>query len=261
MQPTIDRNTPDVITNLFEGDVLDDGRNSYRIIKAELGWIRNYAWLKFDGRSKPDLVPGDNIFDTFANSKSGDRFRYDTNGMTGTYLGEVQWRSASVKVVDASFVGVPKKKDVKDLYLALYLSGDKDAFKKYVKGTQDIDMERFKVTPGAPSEIAPAERFTKWELIPYVVAVNGPMPKEEILRQVQRLQGRPYVPGSNHSYFMDDARGRNFGLPEKKGVVSRGLLKVDHKKGNTLVYGLGELGKAEAKRLINALGQEPGKAV
>ena len=103
-------------------------------------------------------------------------------------------------------------------------------------------------------------KITKAHIICNLLAVNGPMAKDELLRQTAIIEGKPYRPGSNGSYFHPVAqRGSPFytrahyDRQAKSSLVANGTIKVVAKQGNTFMYDLdtkGFLIAQEYKQLI-----------
>lgn len=237
MEKTIDRKSSDALTALKGGDVLLINGASMQIVRAELGYIRHDAWLRFDDnehdRVKGTLVSMGSVGSVFAASRPGDAFRY-TNGLTGTYLGEIQYRETHLRVTPVAYARDPKKHQIVDIRLVLFRSGDRRALGAMGWYQWSYNAEEVQVT----SSLAPAVQapdITKWDALPYVVSVHGPLTRAQALKHAQQVLCLPYVPGSNHSYFTED-----------DNVVSRGLLQVVGKKGNALVYDLAPKGRERA---------------
>ena len=245
----IDRKSPDALTALKTGDVLLVKGAHLQVLRPELGYIRHSAWVKFDGEhgaGDPDgtLVSMGSVHEVFANSKPGDTFRYQTNGLTGTYLGEVQYRETHLSAVPVAHAAAPRKDQIVNLTLVLFRAGDRQAMDTMRRYEYMHNAEDVQVTAALTSPI-PVKGVTKWSALAYVVGVHGPLTRAQALKHAQQVLGLPYVPGSNSSYFA-----------ENDNVVSRGLLAVVGKKGNALVYGLGPKGRDAAAAAASVLAKQ-----
>ena len=107
-----------------------------------------------------------------------------------------------------------------------------------------------------------AKKVTKAHIISHLLATKGPMTKAELLSQTAAIEGKPYRPNSNVSYFMPVAqRGSpyytNNGEYErmaKSSLVANGTIKVVGKQGNTLIYGLDVKGFEKAQEYKEMMG-------
>lgn len=82
---------------------------------------------------------------------------------------------------------------------------------------------------------------TKAHIICHLLATRGPMTKAELLQETARIEGKPYRPGSNISYFVpyNDLSGAYY-MPSKSAMngslVYNGSITPAGKRGNSLLY-------------------------
>ncbi len=119
-----------------------------------------------------------------------------------------------VKAVAADFTGHAKSKDTEGRSLVLFLNGDDDTFREYIKAHSllkyygIVNMKHATVIAGADvGPLVDVKRFKKMDLICAVIAVHGPSCKDDILRRVAALEGKPWVIGSNTDYFTKNKQG------------------------------------------------------
>lgn len=103
-------------------------------------------------------------------------------------------------------------------------------------------------------------KITKAHIICHLLATNGPMTKSELLRQTAIIEGKPYRPNSNGSYFMPVVnidlgyrRGDDYEKLRKASLVANGTIKVVGKIGRELTYDLdakGFMKVEEYKQLV-----------
>lgn len=93
--------------------------------------------------------------------------------------------------------------------------------------------------------------LTKPMIMAYVVAVNGPMTRLELMKQVAFIEGKPFIPTSNVSYFSKT------GMYTAPGVVEQKILQPMGKNGNAIVYTFGTVGLELANKVIEKIGKEP----
>jgi hypothetical protein len=92
--------------------------------------------------------------------------------------------------------------------------------------------------------------ITKSDLIAYVIAVHGPMQRDDVLKAVAKLEGKPYTAGSNFSYFGNE------------GMLGNGQLtsiKVGKGKGSYTAFYVAGAGMVLAARVVKELGEGPAK--
>lgn len=87
--------------------------------------------------------------------------------------------------------------------------------------------------------------LTKKDVMAYLLLVNGPMVRLELMRQVARVEGKVFVPTSNSDYFSN-----KYG-----SAVSDDTICVLRKRGQASVYTFGDEGIVRAVRAIAQLGE------
>jgi hypothetical protein len=126
-----------------------------------------------------------------------------------------------------------------------FLNDYKSFFKIY--NIEDCSVEQSSPLPNAA---VGSENFTKFQLIPYVIVKNGPMDRDQILKAVAEIEGKPYVPTSNKSYFGASENS----IDAKQSVVVRGLIVPAGKVGGKIVYNVTSKGIMAAAEVQKALG-------
>lgn len=101
-----------------------------------------------------------------------------------------------------------------------------------------------------PEKLLKFHKFTKSDLIAYVVKVHGVIGRDDIMRMVAALEGLPWIPTSNSDYF---------GTTKNNSLVGTVLLEAG-KRGRRNVYRLGPPGEERAKRVMTIVGEAPALA-
>jgi hypothetical protein len=182
----------------------------------------------------------------------------------GKFLGYIDYYETSVRVVfpDVDINNVSNKQ-LNYINLIEFISGDQKLYARWAKEQaryQSINLNDPSVTIIPSQEIPRAayagiEQFKKSDLICYLVAVFGPMPKDMILKGVSRLEGKPHISTSNASYF---APTNSYGMASQS-VIVKGLMKPISKAGKKLVYQCTTKGMAVAAKVVGVLGEQPAK--
>lgn len=179
-----------------------------------------------------------------------------TSQMVGREFGSFRYEERYVRVnknTMSAFGGLPvKKSDLIDLRIVAFMDGDDDMFDEWLaqqraKPHMDqptyVNLDDVKYTDGLPQEaMADLGDFKKPDIIAYVVSLNGPLSRSQILKQVATIQGLPYIPTSNTSYFKDLQR---IGLQKTQG------------EGKKQTYVTTPEGERMAKRVVAAIGKQP----
>lgn len=76
---------------------------------------------------------------------------------------------------------------------------------------------------------------TKAHIICSLITTHGPMTRAELLEATAKIEGKPYRPASNNSYFVPYADGRS-PSKAKHSLVANGTIQAVGKRGNALVY-------------------------
>ena len=155
----------------------------------------------------------------------------------------------SVRTVPPGFVGGRLDKSLfKDVTLAMVTVDPDNVWGEYVKRDPYqwwFDVKNAFVGMGQP--LSPgagkaAASLKKVELICYVLAVRGACTRDELLEHVAWLEGKPWVPTSNHEYFQ-----------------SKVWFVQDGKRGRTNLYKLSSKGKVVGERVRRELGDAAAK--
>ena len=182
--------------------------------------------------------------------KVGSKYKLG-NGHVTKYLGTVTYEECSVKTVPPGFTGgkLPKA-DFGDLTLVRFVSGDVAAWTAWSEeyGDYKVNMEYAFVGEG-PALAPPADiqGFTKIDLIAYVMKVNGPSLRDDIMQRVAALEGKPWIPTSNNQYFQYASHAH------KKGcacvIISAG------KRGRKALFACAPGGEERANSVLARLGE------
>ncbi len=134
-----------------------------------------------------------------------------------------------------------------DVRLCRLVEGSREYFKKNVinRFSRTIDVDRSLVGQGyIKPPLAKVDGARKIDLICYVIDVVGPLLRDDVLRKVAAIEGKPWVPTSNHEYFQNVAPdGERYGELTKAGKLGRKQL-----------YGLNKAGRELAKPLRRLIG-------
>lgn len=196
----------------------------------------------------------------YYNSDARSRFSPKTNTRTtkmiGENLGSFRYAERYVRVnknVMSAFGGLPvRKNDLIDLRVVAFMDGDDDMFdewlaqedvKTHMDQSRYINLADVKYTGGIAIEpLADLGNFKKPDVIAYVVSLNGPLTRSQILKQVAMIQGLPYIPTSNTSYFRD--------------LQAIGLQRTQGERGKQMYVTTSD-GERMAKKVIDAIGEQP----
>lgn len=104
-------------------------------------------------------------------------------------------------------------------------------------------------------------KITKAHIICHLLATNGPMTKSELLRQTAIIEGKPYRPNSNGSYFMPVVNGtspyysdKDWEIQRRQSLVANGTIKVVGKTGRELMYDLDAKGFSKVEEYKQLVG-------
>ena len=250
-------NRENLCDKVNDGDIIFFGEERFQVFKAN---------KKFKVERLAVISNGNDVFslDAFqfrnetrdlAELKPGDKFKYRTNGWSGTFHGYITMATRQVKTVPVLFSGgeLPINK-YRNLKLVCLLDGDVDVYKMLPDYRYKVDMEFAVVVPAQVSlpKVADIMGFTKLDLIAYVVHVNGEgkLSRDHIMKKVAALEAKPWVPTSNTDYFLG-VRSE----PDTEGT----LRKAAKGKHGRILYGLGADGRARAAKVLARLGEEPGR--
>lgn len=145
-----------------------------------------------------------------------------------------------------------------------FVSGDKQIYDDFI--TKEVFSYATNIDLSSPNthiELAPVEKdmlsghkFTKAQLMAYLCALNGPLDSATLLKNVARLQGKPYIPTSNKSYFAPTSGmfGHN-----ASSVVVQGILQQVGKENKRMMYNCTGKGMVLAAQVIEKIGKDAGK--
>lgn len=119
-----------------------------------------------------------------------------------------------VKAVPATWTGHAKSSDCSYHTLSLFASGDQEAYWEWCKKDKngyrdalDVSHAMVAVSEDAPKPIGDLKGFAKMDLICAVIMVHGPSTRDDVLRRVAAMEGKPWVISSNHEYFAGNRQG------------------------------------------------------
>lgn len=105
---------------------------------------------------------------------------------------------------------------------------------------------------------------TKAHIICHLLATHGPMGRADLLRLTAEVEGKPYKPTSNASYFVPFAKGNSpyytaadYARMQKSSLVGNGYIAAVGKQGNALVYNNTPKGAAKAAEYAEWLSMRP----
>lgn len=118
-----------------------------------------------------------------------------------------------VKSVPTTWNGAAKSSDCKYNTITLFVDGDQEAYQDWLKaeskwrGVVDVKCAMVSVDPDAPKPIGNLKGFNKMDMICAVIMAHGPSTRDDILRRVATMEGKPWVVSSNHEYFGGNRQG------------------------------------------------------
>lgn len=127
-------------------------------------------------------------------------------------LGEaVCVETMSVKSVPTTWSGPARSKDVNFRTLYAHVAGPREMYDKYLASLHqwvdntrygDVDMTGAEASHD-PNALKPmvGKRFKKVDLICACLLAHGPSTRDDTLRRVAALEGKPWMKGSNGDYF------------------------------------------------------------
>lgn len=85
-------------------------------------------------------------------------------------------------------------------------------------------------------------QITKLDIIVNLLTVNGPMTRKDLMREVARIEGKPFRPTSNGCYFEPAPVGQTYYGANRSSLVTQGYIRRAGKKGNAYLWGLTQKG-------------------
>jgi len=238
-----------------DGDIIFFGDERFQVFKAnKKAKIKHLAVVDTGhGVSSVDAQIFREATSNFAPPKPGGNFKYASNGLSGKFYGYVTYAQRYVKTIPVLFSGgeLPVDK-YRDVSLTCFVSGDEEAYKALQTSFGEVELEYAAVVPAQVGlqKTADVKGFTKLDLMAYVVHVNGEgkLSRDPIMKKVAALEGKPWIPTSNTGYF-------GGGPGNDKGT----LVHAGKGKYGRILYGLGQVGKERASKVLARLGPEPGR--
>lgn len=130
------------------------------------------------------------------------------------------------KTVPTTWNGPARSSDCTYHALSLFVRGDQETYQEWLKarkpseyygGMFDARAAIVATDPDKPKAVATSRSYTKMDLICAVVLAHGPSTKDDILRRVAALEGKPWVVGSNSEYFTNPRQ--HHGLIKEFGKI------------------------------------------
>jgi len=157
-----------------------------------------------------------------------------------------------MKTVPTTFKGHATAKDCNYRGLALFVRGDQEVYQEWLAshsgGVHDARDIILASDPDKPTAQVDTKRFKKIDLICAVLAAHGPLHKDDVLRRVAILEGKPWVKGSNSDYFT--IQSQHFGCIKQFG-----------KDGAKVLHYLTEAGVIRGSQVLAEVGMDLVKGV
>jgi len=118
-----------------------------------------------------------------------------------------------VKTVPTNWRGPAGSKDVDFRILTLFSCGDQDTYHEWLfnhgpwRGLVDLSKARVKPNLRPLKAIGDLSGLVKMDLICSVIMAFGPSSRDDILRRVSAMEGKPWVTTSNWDYFSSNRQG------------------------------------------------------
>lgn len=128
-----------------------------------------------------------------------------------------------VKSVPTTHTGSARSRDTTWRVMSIFRSGDQALYQEWLRknrtsewhnGHWDMADATVSHDPDAPKRLVDTKRYKKMDLICAVIMAHGPSTRDDILRRVAILEGKPWVQGSNTDYFRSKDSA---GIIEKRG--------------------------------------------
>ena len=197
----------DTLKGLAAGDIVLSAYGDFKVYKVDTK-PRNVRYCM----TLRDKSP------YFVDAKWYEQHTANADFSYGAFVGSFTCEEAHVKSVATTFAGFAKSAQTEARTLARFVKGDKACFDAYIKHHRenkwrkahvDVADATLSTDPDSPKPKYDVKRFkfAKMDLICAVIAVHGPMYKDDILRRVAALEGKPWVVGSNADYFTINKAG------------------------------------------------------
>jgi len=239
---------------LETGDTFTLKGERYRILKSYWRWRNNTT--NFAMNTKGVVAK---CYCGELTLKEGDLFSFPQYLPHGgrrsqlIYMGWARYWSQHAKVVRVALGDDYKAKDVIEYTFCKFISGKRELLQCFINDNfyHDIDeLEFIKAEPDARlTAVANLKGITKSHIFAYLIRVNKrALTRKELLKATAMIEGKPYLPASNVSYFSGPGN-----------IIDKKILKVAGKKGRALAYTLGEMGNAYSEKALERLGADIGQ--
>lgn len=176
-------------------------------------------------------------------------------------IGIIKTDSVNLRTVPPGFTGgMLPISDYGSVEVHRLVSGSQEAYHRWLHGEDKwngyqraVDLSLIATGEGTPitqhisDEILNEHRFVKEDLMAYVVKVNGPQIRDDIMRSVAALEGMPWIPTSNTEYF-------------SRFKDKHSTLFSKEKRGQKKIWTLGGPGHDRADRVLAVVGEGPALA-
>lgn len=214
----------DTLQNIGPGDIVVLAHTQFKVYKVDVAAKRR-TFYQFRYSNTGQVMISDH---------RPDGLRWP-NLVLATFKAE----TVHMKTVATTFKGHARSSECSYHGLALFVSGDERVYREWLAkckpsewsgGVHDAKDTVVAYDPDKPKSLVNTRLYKKMDLICAVLMAHGPLTKDDILRRVCQLEGKPWVVGSNSEYFsnhkqMDDSI-KEFGkIDAKKGwyVTEKGV--------------------------------------
>lgn len=251
-----------------KGDLIISGNVQFQVFSKRKPHIRHLAIFsdssgnvfERDGDDFINFV--DNRVVDYSELKEGTKFALKQHyiwSAPSSYIfnGFITVATLSIKSVPLHYRGGElDRRNFKSRVLSCLIEGSSSAYEARIKDAyyRNFPLEFTAIIPAQISigSSVNIKGFFKNDLIAYVIYVNGEgkLDRSTILKRVAFLEGKPWIPSSNSSYFSN--------VPDK--TVTSGLLRKAAKgRYGRIFYGLGFEGKERAIKVLARLGPDVGR--
>lgn len=176
---------------------------------------------------------------------------------TQTLLSRFVAETIHFKTVPTTWAGPARSSDCTYHALSLFVRGDQETYQEWLKarkpsahygGMFDARAAIVATDPDKPKALVTSRFYTKMDLMCAVILAHGPSSKNDIMRRVAALEGKPWVIGSNSEYFTNPRQ-------------IQGCLKEFGKIGAKKAWYVTEVGVSRGSRVLGDVGLEVVKSI